>query len=152
MGLGVKSKNKLKSVAAILERELDHTIKEWTSQVNLVPSLSDVPLSDVDRTCHLRKLFNDVLSRLRGTGDTKPPVSLAASAHGRLRFAQGYSAAMLVDESRLLEVATFGTLHLHQDELDQNQVLPDVLTIVDEADRQLTETIRGFMAAQADAA
>jgi hypothetical protein len=59
--------------------------------------------------------------------------------------AQGYSAAMLVEESRLLEVTTFGTLHLYQDELDQNQVLPDVLTIVDEADRQLTETIRGFM-------
>ena len=56
---------------------------------------------------------------------------------------------MLVEESRILEVTTFFTLHLHQDELDQNQALPDVLIIADEADRQLEETMRGFMAAAA---
>jgi hypothetical protein len=86
MGQEVRSKKKLKieSVAAILERELDHSIKEWTSQINLVPSLSDVRLSDVDRTCRLPTLFNDLLSRLRGTEDTKPPISMATSAHGRL--------------------------------------------------------------------
>ena len=69
----------------------------------------------------------------------------------RLRFAQGYSVAMLVDESRILEVTTFGTLQRHQGELDRNQVLLDVGIIADEADRQLEETVGGFMAAQAAA-
>jgi hypothetical protein len=62
---------------------------------------------------------------------------------------QGYSADMLVEESRILEVSTFSTLHLHQSELNQTQALPDVLIIADEADRQLEETVRGFMAAAA---
>ena len=69
----------------------------------------------------------------------------------QLRFAQGYSVAMLVEESRILEVTTFGTLQRQQDELDRKQVLPDVAIIADEADRQLEETVVGFMAARAAA-
>jgi hypothetical protein len=55
------------------------------------------------------------------------------------RFAQGYSVAMLVEEPRILEITTFGTLQRHQGELDRNQVLLDVAIIADEADRQLEE-------------
>jgi len=139
----------IKSVAVILERELASTIKEWLKQVKLVPDLTNIPLSDSDRTGHLRKLFGDLLCRLRLPRDTEPRVSIAASAHGALRFAQGYSASMLVEESRIFQVTTFGTLHVHQSELDQSEVLLDVIIIADEADRQLTESVRGFMTAQA---
>ncbi len=139
----------VKNVAVVLERELASTIKEWLKQVKLIPDLTNIPLSDSDRTGHLPKLFDDLLYRLRLPRDTEPRVSIAASAHGRLRFAQGYSASMLVEESRIFQVTTFGTLHLHQSELDQNQVLLDVMIIADEADRQLTEAVSGFMTAQA---
>jgi hypothetical protein len=140
-----------KSVAAILEQELDSMITEWNRQVGLVPRLTNIRLSDADRTGHLPKLFDEVLCRLRGNRDIEPPVSIAAGAHGRLRFAQGYSVAMLVEESRLLEVTTFGTLQHHQGDLDRNQLLPDVMIIADEADRQLEETVAGFMVARAAA-
>ena len=135
------------SVAAILERELDFTIKEWLKRVNLVPELTKIPLSDADRASHLPRLFNDVINRLRLRRDIGPALSMAAAVHGR-RFEQGYSAAMLVEESRIFQVATFRTLHLYQNKLDQRQVLLDVITIADEADRQLGETVRGFMLAK----
>jgi hypothetical protein len=139
----------VESVTVILEGGLDSTIKEWLRQVNLVPELTSIPLSDADRTGHLPQLFDDLLCRLRNPIGDEPPFSvIAASAHGSVRFAQGYSAAMLVEESRILEVSTFGTLHLHWHELDQNQALLDVVIIADEADRQLKETVRSFMAAQ----
>jgi len=137
-----------KSVECILKRELASTIKEWLRQVKLIPDLTIIPLSDSDRTGHLPKLFEDVLNRLRLAGGGEPLLSITPSAHGGLRFAQGYSASMLVEESRIFQVTTFGTLQLHQNELDQNQVLLDVVIIADEADRQLTETVRGFMTAQ----
>ena len=140
-----------KSVAAILEQELDSMIREWNRQVGLVPRLTSILLSDADRTDHLPTLFDGVLCRLRGNRATEPPVSIAAGAHGRLRFAQGYSVAMLVEESRLLEVTTFGALQRHAGDLDRNQVLPDVVIIADEVDRQLEETVVGFMVAQAAA-
>jgi uncharacterized alpha-E superfamily protein len=49
---------------------------------------------------------------------------------------------MLVEESRLLQVVTFQTLHRHRGELDQNQMLLDVVTIADEVDLQLMQAVR----------
>jgi hypothetical protein len=136
------------SVADILERELAPTITEWLRRVNLVPELTNTPLSDADRTGHLPKPYYDLISRLRLAKDVPPPISAAAAAHGQMRRAQGYSASMLIEESRVFQVATFGTLHLHKSELDQNQVLLDVMVIADEVDAQLMETVRSLMAAK----
>jgi hypothetical protein len=134
------------SVADILERELQPTIKEWLRRVNLVADLTAIPLSDADRTNHLSKLYQDLIFRLRLAKDVQSPVSTAAAAHGRVRRGQGYSASMLIEESRVFQVVTFGTLHLHQSELDPNQVLLDAMVIADEVDAQLMETVRSLMA------
>jgi hypothetical protein len=136
---------KLASVADVLEREIEPTIKEWLKRVKMVTELVQLPLSDTERTGHLRKLFQDLICRLRLVNDTRPPLSTSAAAHGEMRRAQGYSAAMVIDESRAFQVATFSTLHLHQDELDQNRMLLDVIVIADEVDAQLMETVRSLM-------
>jgi hypothetical protein len=134
------------SVADILERELRPTIQDWLLRVNLVPALTKVPLSDADRTAHLPKLYFDLISRLKKYAAA--PLSVAAAAYGKVRYAQGYSASMLIEESRVFQVATFGALQLHQSELDQNQVLLDVMVIADEVDAQLVEAVRTFMGAK----
>jgi len=50
-------------------------------------------------------------SRLRLAKDATPPISVAAAdaAHGQVRRARGYSASMLIEESRVFHVATFCT-------------------------------------------
>jgi hypothetical protein len=136
------------SVADILERELEPTIKEWLRRVNLVPELAGIPLSDSDRTGHLPKLYFDLISRLRIAEGTIRAASVAAAAHGQIRHSQGYSAVMLIEESRVFQVATFGALHLHQRELDQKQVLSDVIVIADEVDAQLMEAMRSLIASE----
>ena len=133
------------SVATILERELGPTIKEWLRRVNLVPELTDVALSNVDRTGHLPKLYADLICRLRLAKDSHAPVSIAAAAHGRIRLGQGYSASMVIEESRVFQVSTFSTLHVHQSELDPNELLSDIMIIADEVDAQLKETVRSLM-------
>ena len=72
------------------------------------------------------------------------PISGDAMAHGQRRRDQGYSPALLVEESRLFEVVTFHTLNLHQSELDQNQLLLDIKVIADEADLQLMHAMNAF--------
>lgn len=134
----------LESVAVILERESSFVIEEWLRRVNRVPELATIPLSNAQRTCHLPGLFDDVVSRLRLGGNVQTSTCMSAQTHGNLRFAQGYSLPMLVEESRLFEVCTFSTLHLHRSNLIQSEALSDVVTIADEADRQLAEAVRGF--------
>jgi hypothetical protein len=118
---------KFKTVADILERKRDSTIKEWLTRVNLVVELTNIPLSDAHRTSHLPKLFDDLLYRLRREGDACPLISNSAAAHGNMRFVKGYSPVMLAEESRIFQVCAFNTLHLHQSEPNQSQVLSHVM-------------------------
>ena len=54
---------------------------------------------------------------------------------------------MLIEESRVFQVATFGALHLHQSELDPNHLLSDAMVIADEVDAQLREAVLSWTAA-----
>jgi hypothetical protein len=53
---------------------------------------------------------------------------------------------MLIEESRIFQVVTFRTLHLHLGELDQRRLLLDVIVIADEADAQLRESVSSLTA------
>jgi hypothetical protein len=102
-----------------------------------------------DRTGHLPALLREVIVRLRLDAGTKAPISVAASHHGDLRRKQGYSVAMVVEESRLLQVWLFTTLHKNTSRLECNKLLPDVVTIADEVDAQLKQQMLRYMAANA---
>ncbi len=132
------------TVAFILEREQKSLIGEWLKTVKLASDLTAVPLSDAKRTAHLPELLQGLIVRLR-RGKSAPSItSDSADRHGKLRFAQGYSASMLVEESKIFEVTAFGLLHLHRHELNRDELMLDVITIADEADCQLEQTMRGF--------
>lgn len=77
------------------------------------------------------------------------PFSKSAAIHGDLRRKQGYTVAMAVEESRLLQVTIFSTLHRNVKHLEFELLLPDVVTIADEVDAQLKEQMLQFMAADA---
>jgi len=81
-----------------------------------------------DRTGHLPQLLREVIVRLRLDGRTKAPISEAAAHHGDLRAQQGYTVAMAVEESRLLQVSTFTILHRSEKNLDLSMLLADVVT------------------------
>jgi hypothetical protein len=137
----------VESVADILERELQSVIVEWLARVEQEPDLKCVPLSFEERTGHLPHLLHDVIARLRLDAGTKAPISKAAAEHGDLRRRQGYTVAMAVEESRLLQVTIFSTLHKNVKNLEFSALLPDVVTIADEVDTQLKEQMLRFMAA-----
>jgi hypothetical protein len=54
-----------------------------------------------------------------------------------------------VEESRLLQVSIFTTLHNNVKQLEFSALLPDIVTIADEVDAQLKEQMLRFMAADA---
>ena len=137
------------SVASILERELDRVIHDWMMLVEKQEDLKSIVLSYEDRTGHLPALLREVIARLRLDAGTKAPISVAASHHGDLRRKQGYSVAMVVEESRLLQVCLFTTLHKNTSRIEYSKLLPDVVTIADEVDAQLKQQMLRYMAANA---
>jgi hypothetical protein len=139
----------VETVADILERELKTVINEWLVRVEQEPDLAHIRLNYEERTGHLPHLLHDVIDRLRLDAGTKAPISKAAADHGDLRRGQGYTVAMAVEESRLLQVSIFTTLHNNVKRLEFSQLLPDVVTIADEVDAQLKEQMLRFMAGDA---
>jgi hypothetical protein len=137
--------NKKERVAAILERDAEPTIRDRMSKVELNEELCRVSLSYKERTGHLPLLLGDLVRRLRLAPNAKLPNSAAAREHGIMRRKQGYTVAMAVEESRILQVSIFGTLHNNLRSVDFSTVLLDVMTIADEVDSQWKQSMLGFM-------
>jgi hypothetical protein len=143
-------------VAAILDRCIANVVADWLARAKESSELSPLSLSDDERTGHLSKLVRDLVVRLSKPSatakDSDAAFSEAAIAHGKLRYQQGYTPAMLVHESRILQVTLFGTLQSNLSLLDFSLLLPDVMTIADEVDAQLTQTMDSYMNAMRKAA
>ena len=133
------------SVATILERDLDATIQNWIALVDQNEELTCIPLSYKERTGHLPKLLQDLIRRLRCPPAIKALESIAAREHGDLRRKQGYTAPMVVEESRMLQVSVFATLQNNLRCVDFSRVLLDVMTIADEVDSQLKQAMLSYV-------
>jgi YesN/AraC family two-component response regulator len=135
-------------VATILQRCATGVVEDWLARVKESKELNYLSLSDEERTGHLPVLIEDLTARLRKTSATKAAdavPSAAAISHGKLRYLQGYTPAMLVQDSRILQVTLFGTLQNNMSFLDFSLLLPDVMTIADEVDAQLTQSMESYM-------
>jgi CheY-like chemotaxis protein len=133
------------SVASILEHNLDVTIRGWMALVEQNDELTCIPLSFEDRTGHLPNLLADLIYRLRLPPTATADISISAREHGELRRKQGYTAAMVVEESRILQVSIFSTLQNNLTRVDFSKVLHDVITIADEVDSQLKQAMYSYL-------
>jgi DNA-binding response OmpR family regulator len=136
-------------VGTILQRCVNGIVEDWLARAKQSSELNHLRLSDEERTGHLPKLVEDLTLRLSKPSatrkDSEAVFSAAAVAHGKLRYLQGYTPAMLVHEARILQVTLFGTLQSNLNSLDFSLLLPDVMTIADEVDAQLTQSMDSYM-------
>ena len=143
-------------VGSVLQRCSAGIVASWLARAKQSSELNHLSLTDEERTGHLPRLVEDLALRLRTSSatskDSDAIFSAAAVAHGKLRYQQGYTAAMLVHESRILQVTIFGILQSNRDSLDFSLLLPDVMTIADEVDAQLTQSMESYMKLMAKSA
>jgi hypothetical protein len=139
---------KHESVATILERTVSTTIEDWYQHALLDARLMSVAMTRETRCAHLPQLFRDLVLRLRSPAipGTKELFSEDAAEHGIDRRRQGYSAAMMVEESRILQVSIFRSLHKNIDYIAFPLLLPDVMTIANEVDAQLSRAVACYVA------
>jgi hypothetical protein len=135
-------------VASVLEQETHSTIARWLVRVETEPDIIPVRLTAGQRCAHLPAMFRDLIARLRNPLPlgTRALLSEGAFNHGILRREQGYTAAMMVEESRMLQVSIFETLQDNQEKLDASVLLVDVMAIADEVDSQLAQAMASYLA------
>jgi CheY-like chemotaxis protein len=145
---GIPSVRPVETVAAIIERSAEMAIQEWFELVETDAIVMAVPLSREQRCGHLPQVFRDLVVRLlscRPIG-SREVLSAAAVQHGIARRKQGYTAAMLVEESRMLQVTIFDTLQRNLASIDFSVVLLGVMIIADEIDSQLSQAMQAYIA------
>jgi CheY-like chemotaxis protein len=137
-------------VASILDRDLDITVQRWLSRVEQIPELAALSVTPKDRTKYLPAMMASISKRLRTDRaiETKDYASAEAVAHGQIRYTQGYSAPMIVQESRMLQVCIFETIERNLSTVDFTKVLSDIMIIADEVDWQLKQAIGSFLTMQ----
>jgi hypothetical protein len=118
--------------------------------VEQVEELTALPLSPKERTAYLPEMIGNITSRLRLTRvieaiDTLCP---AAVAHGQIRHRQGYTAPLIVQESRILQVCIFETVERNMATVNFPTLMADVMIVADEVDAQLKQTIESFLTMQ----
>jgi DNA-binding response OmpR family regulator len=140
----VRVTEKIETVATVLEREVAATIQHWLVLVEKSEEVACVKLTSAQRMGHLPNLIADLVERLRLPRTERALNSVVAQKHGQLRLAQRYTVPMVVEESRLLQVSVFNTLHTNLRSLDFSTVLLDVMSIADEIDSQLKQALHAF--------
>jgi DNA-binding response OmpR family regulator len=136
------------SIAVILQEEAELTIKGWLARVSANPRIAAIDLSDAERSAHLPQLFQDLVHRLKNPLElgSHALTSPAAAEHGLRRREQGYTAAMMVEESRMLQVSIFQTLQENLHRVNFSLVLVGVMEIADEVDSQLAQAMKAYVA------
>jgi len=145
---GPLHKRIVESLATILERTTEDGIADWYQEVEKEDTLMAVHLTREARCKHLPQLFRDLARRLQALKPlgTKELKSESASEHGRERRRQGYTAAMMVEESRIFQVTIFHTLQKNLGSIDFSVLLLGVMTIADEVDSQLSQAMKSYIA------
>jgi CheY-like chemotaxis protein len=142
------------SVASILDRDIAVTIDRWLSRVEQITELAALSLTAKERTKYLPAMMASITARLRGDRaiEAKDCITPTAVAHGQIRYTQGYTAPLIVQESRTLQVCIFETIERNLSTVDFTKVLPDIMIIADEVDWQLKQAIDSFLTMQREGA
>jgi DNA-binding response OmpR family regulator len=145
---GSRATRVVETVAAILERSAENTIGDWYKRIETDKKVMSISMSYEQRCGHLPQLFQDLVSRLLSSKPigSKELVSDTAAEHGLNRRRQGYTAAMMVEESRMLQVSIFDMLQQNLASIDFSVLLIGVMTIADEIDSQLSQAMDSYIA------
>jgi CheY-like chemotaxis protein len=138
------------SVASILDRDLAITMERWLSRAKDLPELANMAVTPDERAEYLPGVMRNITARLRSVRHREMigTPSAAAVAHGKLRYRQGYTAPLLVLESRILQISIFETIHRNLATVDFTSVLLDVMMIADLVESQLGQSMESFLTMQ----
>lgn len=138
----------VESVATILERSAETILESWFTLVQKEATLTAIPMTFEQRRGHLPEMLQDLIYRLRlcESFASKDFVSTAAIEHGIIRRKQGYTSAMMVEEARILQTCLFQTLQNNLTNVDFSLILAEAMTIADEIDSQLSQSMKSYLA------
>lgn len=125
-----------------LELMLDYILKGMKSS----PDLAAISLSDVERINDVRLMLSALVHALEsGQHHDREELLLPATTHGRMRRQQGYSAPMIVEDTRCIDLAVVKVIEDNLLAIDISELLPDWDALHGMLQGQLKASITAFL-------
>jgi hypothetical protein len=118
----------------------------------LHPELAELKLSEEERVNHLPAFLQGIAEQLESSADQKASVTGAAAEHGRMRYRQGYSIPLMIEDARLLQDAIYELIQDNLLTLDLSRLISDLRRMDDTVDIELKEAIQAYIAEEKSAA
>jgi YesN/AraC family two-component response regulator len=137
----------IKRVSAVLAENKDSIIEDWYREIENHPEFSSITMSREERISHLSALIEDIILVELGTPASREQMLEAAKAHGALRWRQGYSAEMLVEEMRVLYRVLAVQVHRYLLSIDISFLIGDLEAVADRLHVLLRASISAYATA-----
>ena len=138
-----------KRVWTVILEKSDEILKRWLAEVSADSRLISLPMSESERIDGFPRLLNHLAKAIEtGKTEVPPEVLSGAAAHGRDRFRQGYTIALLVTETRILNRVIVTVLQEDLLSMNLSTLIPEALKTSEYLETLLEESIRAFEASR----
>ena len=133
-------------LAEIMADYKSDIIEEWLRAVESDTDMQAIPLSRDERIDHLPELIDEIV-RIQTTAsrDIVGQAKDAATKHGIRRRQQGYTVAMLLEETRLLHQAIAQCAQRNLLKIDVSNLIPDLVEVNDTIHVMLRHSTDAFL-------
>jgi YesN/AraC family two-component response regulator len=133
-----------KRLPQIINENLPSITAEWLKLVKDDLELSKIRISEEQRKDHVPRVLQVAVRISQGEKISASDRS-AASDHGIVRRKQGYSVALLIRESRLLQTAISRCVQSHLLAVQISHLISDMISIHETIEILLEESARAFL-------
>jgi hypothetical protein len=135
--------NRLKS---LMRRNRSHVRQQWLRHSQADPHLRKIKIAPQKRTAPILPVFDEAIRTMKLSLKEMATVPMkAAQRHGRLRQAQGFSPAGLIEEYNLVRRCVFGLAEEHMQEMDAYLLLHDLTQFGEALDLQSQRALEHFL-------
>jgi len=143
----------LKRVGTIVHENAEQITRKALQRMALHPELAELELSEEERVNHLPAFLQGIAEQLESFADDRAAsVTGAAAEHGRMRYRQGYSIPLMIEDARLLQDAIYELIQDNLLALDLSRLISDLRRMDDTVDIELKEAIQAYIAEEKSAA
>lgn len=135
----------LKQVSQVLQDGQREIARMFVDAVKSTRELAPSKLPDQEQAAHVPAVIAELTWRVRtGADELSSDAFSSAAGYGARRRDQGYTIAMLVCESHLLEHVISKYLHDNLLRLDMSRLIPDMIAVGEALNAYLEEAVRAF--------
>lgn len=142
-----------KRCSTIIRENMDSIIKKWEQESQGSPQLAGFRVGRGELIDHLPSVLHQLANRLdRKAAVTDKKQLEGAAEHGRSRRRQGSSVILIVAESRILYKVIADCIQQHLLDMDISTLVPDLISISDNLNQMLAESLLAFLSEEPIAA